>query len=47
MGTNVDLSHLSHEHSRIVTFQTVKEMLKEESGAFARDDGNTGCAEDL
>ena len=42
MGTNVDLSHLSHEHSRIV-----KEMLKQESGAFAQDDGNTGCAEDL
>lgn len=38
----VDLSHLSSEQRVIV-----KEMLREESGAFAIDDGDIGCAEHL
>lgn len=38
----VDLSHLPCEQQRIV-----KEMLREESGAFAIDDDDIGCAEDL
>ena len=40
--TPVDLSHLSNEQRMIV-----KEMLREESGAFAIDDGDIGCAEHL
>ncbi|KAL9967048.1 hypothetical protein ACROYT_G025206 [Oculina patagonica] len=38
----VDLSHLSSEQQVIV-----KEMLREESGAFATDDGDIGCTEHL
>ncbi|KAL9971666.1 hypothetical protein ACROYT_G017863 [Oculina patagonica] len=38
----VDLSHLSSEQQVIV-----KEMLREESGAFATDDGDIECAEHL
>ncbi|KAL9956081.1 hypothetical protein ACROYT_G037504 [Oculina patagonica] len=38
----VDLSHLSSEQQVIV-----KEMLREESGAFATDDGDIGCAKHL
>jgi len=38
----VDLSYLSSEQQLIV-----KEMLREESGAFATDDGDIGCAKHL
>ena len=37
-----DLGRLSQEQERIV-----QGMLKVESGAFARDDGDSGCARDL
>ena len=41
-GPPVNVSHLPCEQQRIV-----KEMLREESGAFAIDNGDIGCAKDF
>ncbi|KAJ8003219.1 hypothetical protein DPEC_G00167130 [Dallia pectoralis] len=38
----VDLSHLTDDRQ-----QQVRQMLREESDVFAKDDGDTGCIKDL